>query len=78
MLTRTTSLPARTAPCGLRNITAGPDGDPWFTEAVANKIGWITTGGSITEYPIPTGNAAPRGLVRSLEALLAASQTYAL
>jgi streptogramin lyase len=29
-------------------ITAGPDGNLWFTEN--GKIGKITTGGTITEY----------------------------
>jgi len=28
------------------DITAGPDGALWFTEAVANKIGRITTAGT--------------------------------
>src|SRR5262249_5947220 len=30
-------------------ITAGPDGNLWFTEAAANKIGRITPGGVVTE-----------------------------
>ena len=36
----------------LIGITAGPDGDLWFTEYSGNKIGRITTAGVITEYPI--------------------------
>ena len=40
-------------------ITAGADGALWFTEANANKIGRITTGGVITEYAIPTANSFP-------------------
>ena len=32
----------------------GPDGNLWFTESDGNKIGRITTGGVITEFPIPT------------------------
>jgi virginiamycin B lyase len=35
-------------------ITTGPDGALWFTEA-AGKVGRITTGGSITEFPIKGG-----------------------
>jgi serine/threonine protein kinase len=36
-------------------ITAGPDGNLWFTESfVANKIGRITPGGSVTEFTVPT------------------------
>ncbi|HXM41572.1 MAG TPA: hypothetical protein VN924_09985 [Bryobacteraceae bacterium] len=34
-------------------ITVGPDGALWFTEIAANKIGRITTAGSITEYAAP-------------------------
>jgi streptogramin lyase len=42
-------------------ITAGPDGNVWFTEHQANgnaAVGKITTTGKITQYPIPT---VPRG-----------------
>ena len=38
------------------SIVSGPDGALWFTEAAGNKVGRITTEGTITnEYPIPTG-----------------------
>ena len=33
-------------------ITAGPDGNIWFTELGASKIGRITPAGTITEFPI--------------------------
>jgi streptogramin lyase len=32
-------------------ITAGPDGNLWFTEAGSSKIGRITPAGTITEFP---------------------------
>ena len=42
-------------------ITAGPDGNLWFTECISNagscsysKIGRITPNGQITEFPLPT------------------------
>jgi virginiamycin B lyase len=38
-------------------ITAGPDGALWFTEDgnhIANRIGRITTDGSVSEYAIPS------------------------
>jgi virginiamycin B lyase len=36
-------------------ITAGPDGNLWFTEGSAtNKIGRITPSGAITQYGIHT------------------------
>src|SRR6266498_4945348 len=37
------------------SITAGPDGNLWFAERDVHKIGKITTGGVITEYPLPIG-----------------------
>ncbi len=44
-------------------ITTGPDGNLWFTEAVGNKVGKVTTSGSFTEYPLP-GNAVPLDIVK--------------
>jgi hypothetical protein len=38
------------------SITAGPNGDLWFTETSA--IGQITTGGVFSEFPLPSGYAA--------------------
>ncbi len=43
-------------------IAAGPDGNLWFTEPSANKIGKITTEGKITEYAIPTAYSSPGGI----------------
>ena len=44
-------------------MTAGPDGNLWFTEADENKIGKISpANGSITEYDIPTAMARPWGI----------------
>jgi hypothetical protein len=36
-----------------RKITAGSDGNLWFTEAPGNSIGRVTTSGAITEFPLP-------------------------
>ncbi len=38
-------------------IAKGPDGNVWFTE-LAGNIGRITPGGTITEFPIPSGAGA--------------------
>jgi streptogramin lyase len=38
-------------------ITAGPDGNLWFTDKDADLIGKITPSGEITEYPIGEGKA---------------------
>ncbi len=43
-------------------ITRGPDGNLWFTEYVANRIGRITPSGAVTEYLIPTTNSRPAGI----------------
>ena len=43
-------------------ITAGPDGNVWFTENQANKIGQVTPSGLITEFPIPTPTSYPMGI----------------
>ena len=49
--------------CVPRGITAGPDGNLWFTEPGANKIGMINpTTDAITEFPIPTANSGPAGI----------------
>ena len=44
-------------------ITAGPDGNIWFTEAGAGRIGRITPAGVLTEFPIGDPESSPRGIV---------------
>src|SRR6266851_4598679 len=48
---------------GPEHITAGPDGNLWFTEFWTNRIGRMTPSGALTEFPIPTPDSAPRGIV---------------
>ncbi len=43
-------------------ITAGPDGNLWFTDGGFNQIGRITPTGTITEFVLPTGGSAPVGI----------------
>jgi virginiamycin B lyase len=43
-------------------ITAGPDGNLWFTEQSGNRIGVITPTGVIVELSVPTPNSEPRGI----------------
>ena len=44
-------------------ITAGPDGNLWFTEYGGNKIGMINpTTHAISEFPVPTAGCRPRGI----------------
>jgi streptogramin lyase len=44
-------------------VTAGPDGNVWFTEQAGNAIGRITPSGTITVFPIPTANSQPVQIV---------------
>ncbi len=53
-------------PAGLRlpaGITAGPDGNLWFTEFDGNAIGRITPSGRFTGiFGIPTALSRPEGI----------------
>ena len=54
------SLPDGSNP---NQIVAGPDGNFWFTEQQANRIGIISPDGSLlVERPLPTPNALPFGI----------------
>ncbi len=46
-----------------RVIAPGPDGNLWFAEMAANKIGRITPKGEFKEFAIPTPDSAPYGIV---------------
>src|SRR5262245_23754173 len=55
-------FPIPTAGAGPIGITTGPDGNLWFTEYLANKIGRITPSGTITEFPVPTADSRPSSI----------------
>src|SRR5258708_25185668 len=57
-----TEFPVPTSSSGPNGITAGPDGNLWFTESNANQIGRITTSGGVTEFPVPTTSSDPIGI----------------
>src|SRR6266853_2015858 len=57
-------FPIPTANSSPNDITAGPDGALWFTEFFNNKIGRITTSGTITETSIPTAMSFPQGITK--------------
>lgn len=43
-------------------MTAGPDGNVWFTELNQNKIGKVTQAGVVTEYALPNSGTRPVGI----------------
>src|SRR5436190_24238414 len=55
-----TEFPITTAASSPRAITAGPDGNLWFTEFFGNRIGRITPAGSVTEFAV--ANGGPLGI----------------
>jgi len=44
-------------------ITLGPDGNMWFTEETAGKIGRITPAGIVNDFAIPTAASGPSGII---------------
>ncbi len=58
------SFSVPTANSGLIGITGGPDGNLWFTEFSAGKIGSINASTKVvTEYSTPTANSQPYAIV---------------
>ncbi len=62
-----TEFPATGASFG---ITAGPDGNLWFTVTGAGQIGRISTSGSVTLFPIPTASSEPFGITAGWQPLV--------
>lgn len=56
-------------------ITVGPDGALWFTELSGNKIGRITTAGSLTEFPVPTLDSQPSSITAGPDGALWFTET---
>jgi virginiamycin B lyase len=50
-----TEFPIPTAASGPTAITRGADGNLWFTEFNADRIGRITPSGTVTEFTLPAG-----------------------
>ena len=59
-----TKEPAGSAQGEPLDITAGPDGNLWFTEIghSGSSIGRITPAGKITEFPLPLANTLPSSI----------------
>ena len=68
-------------------ITAGPDGALWFTESacvrqpgprciIGNKIGRITTTGSVTDFAVPTDGSGPHSITTGPDGALWFTEYY--
>ena len=57
-----TEFTGMTVGAGPSGITAGPDGNLWFTELNGDRIGRITPAGLITEFTGMTAGAGPTGI----------------
>ncbi len=58
-----TEFPTPTAAAAPWQITAGPDGNLWFTEENADKVGMINPASHATaDFPLPTAAAQPEGI----------------
>ncbi len=58
------------------DIAAGPDGNLWFTERDANKIGRITPAGVVTEFTVPTSGSYPWGITSGPDGNLWFAECY--
>ena len=54
-----TEFPIPTSGSSPNGITAGPDGNLWFTEFHASKVAKITTAGVINEFTTTTAGSFP-------------------
>jgi streptogramin lyase len=64
----TAALPTRINSSGPLGIAVGPDGNLWFSESSAGRIGRITTAGAITEFSKGlSDDSSPQGVAKSPE-----------
>jgi streptogramin lyase len=63
-------FPIPTSPGSPKAITAGQDGNLWFTEGGAYKIGQITPSGTISELSVPTSASDPEGITKGPDGTL--------
>ena len=53
-------IPVPTASAGLGRIVGSPDGNVWFVESDANKVGRISPNGQLVEFPLPASGSASK------------------
>lgn len=66
------TYPVPTGDAGLDSIVRGPDGNLWVTESKGWKLARVTTGGGITEFPVPamSGGTGPAELAAGADGYL--------
>jgi streptogramin lyase len=52
-----TKTPITGGPKFPNSMTAGPDGNTWFTDFQGNTVGRLTPGGTVTTFPLPSANS---------------------
>ena len=57
--------PPNSEPFGM---TAGPDGNLWFLEIAANKVGRLTPAGQLTEFPLPPAQHSSMTMLNAITA----------
>ncbi len=57
-------------PAFLGFITAGPDGNMWFTETVGRRVDRITPSGTIASFPVPKDEGAIGAITRGPDGAL--------
>jgi streptogramin lyase len=58
-----TEFPTATVAAGPEGVVSGPDGNLWFPEANADKIGEVNpTTGTTADFPVPTAGSVPVGI----------------
>jgi len=67
--------PTGSAPYG---ITAGPDGNVWFTGAAGNNIFRVTPAGLITQYVLPNPMSGPHQITAGPDGNLWFTEFYSL
>lgn len=70
-------FPIPTPICGAQGITVGADGNLWFTEYNAGKIGRITPSGLITEFVIPSSHSGPNAISAGPDGNVWFTESYA-
>jgi len=69
-----TEFPTPTSSSHPTAITAGPDGNLWFTENSSNAVGRVTPAGLSKEFPLTTPASGPKGIATGSDGNLWATE----